>query len=140
MKVFNLILFIFRYIQLTKGKYIYKAADFVRANVKVLNVAHVLKMFTLSEFMLPSNLLSFYIKRYNNVPHVQFELCFFSVCYSAKNRHLSHWKRLNIWILCNCTFLKKNWYFTLTTKKADLNFSTELDIITCSVDVSPETC
>ena len=77
MKVFNLILFIFRYIQLTKGKYIYKAADFVRANVKVLNVAHVLKMFTLSEFMLPSNLLSFYIKRYNNVPHVQFESYFF---------------------------------------------------------------
>lgn len=70
-------MFIFRYIQLTKGKDIYKAADFVRANVKVLNVAHVLKISTLSEFMLSSNLLSFYIKRYNNVPHVQFELCFF---------------------------------------------------------------
>lgn len=37
-------------------------------------------------------------------------------------------------------FSKKNWYFTLTTKKADLNFSTELDIITRSVDVSPEAC
>ena len=70
-------MFIFRYIQLTKVKDIYKAADFVRVNVKVLNVAHVLKNSTLSEFMLSSNLLSFYIKRYNNVPHVQFELCFF---------------------------------------------------------------